>query len=595
MKKTVNIAAYQFATLTDLRTRRSRLLAQCREWNLSGTILLSPEGINLFVAGAGESIEHLLAELRGWPGLETLTPKFSETDHVPFNRMLVRLKKEIIAFGVPGIDPARRTSPKLAPRTLKQWLDEGRPVTLLDTRNDYEVRLGTFKNARTLGIDHFREFPSASHRLPSELKDQPLVMFCTGGIRCEKAGPYLEREGFQQVFQLEGGILKYFEDCGDAHYQGECFVFDQRVGVDPNLHETGSGLCFRCQSPLTAAEQLDSRHVAGVSCPYCHRTPEEQRALSIERRHQQLEALLDPLPGSQPADQFKPLRIPVKCADMTLLEAVASLIRICSQDEWIAELVAGNVLRDDDSPAPADERVQAGTRYRHRTTRVVEPPVNGRFRILHEDEALIVIDKPAPLPMHAGGRYWRNTLQHFIDLLYAPQRPHPAHRLDANTTGIVLFTRTRHFAGRLQPQFERGDVAKTYFVRVQGTPPDDLFSCDLPIAADPGRLGSRGIDVADGLPSHTEFRVLKRNADGTTLIEASPRTGRTNQIRIHLWHLGFPVVGDRTYLADEQLGDCQTLSPEDAPLCLHAARIGFRHPLTLSPVVFESPAPGWSL
>ena len=137
--------------------------------------------------------------------------------------MLVRIKKEIIAFGVPGIEPAKRTAPKLAPQELKRWLDEGRPVTLLDTRNDYEVKAGTFKNAVTLGIDHFRNFPAAVQQLPAELKQQPIVMFCTGGIRCEKAGPYMEREGFEQVFQLDGGILKYFEECGGDALRGRVF------------------------------------------------------------------------------------------------------------------------------------------------------------------------------------------------------------------------------------------------------------------------------------------------------------------------------------------------------------------------------------
>src|SRR5262249_5606336 len=145
----------------------------------------------------------------------------------PFRRMLVKVKQEIIAFGVAGIEPGRTTSTKLAPQTLKQWLDEGRPVTLLDTRNDYEVRLGTFENAVTLGIDHFRSFPAAVRELPAAMKQQPIVMFCTGGIRCEKAGPLMEREGFEQVFQLDGGILKYFEECGGEHYDGECFVFDR--------------------------------------------------------------------------------------------------------------------------------------------------------------------------------------------------------------------------------------------------------------------------------------------------------------------------------------------------------------------------------
>ena len=235
MPAVVNIAAYQFVPLTDLPALRERLLGKCKAWGLKGTILISAEGINVFVAGGRDEIDSLLTELRAIPGLADFSPKISVSDEQPFNRMLVRIKKEIIAFGVPGIEPAKRTAPKLAPRELKRWLDEGRPVTLLDTRNDYEVKLGTFKNAVTLGIDHFRSFPTAIRQLPAELKQQPIVMFCTGGIRCEKAGPYMEREGFEQVFQLDGGILKYFEDCGGEHYSGECFVFDKRVGVDSGL------------------------------------------------------------------------------------------------------------------------------------------------------------------------------------------------------------------------------------------------------------------------------------------------------------------------------------------------------------------------
>ncbi len=220
--------------LEDIPVLRSRLLELCNSWGLKGTILLSVEGINFFVAGEPDKTELLLGELRQLPGLADLQIKVSQTDHQPFRRMLVRIKKEIIAFGVEGIDPAQRTSPKLAAKELKQWLDEGRPVTLLDTRNDYEVRLGTFKNAHPIGIDHFRDFPAAVGRLPAAMKEQPIVMFCTGGIRCEKAGPFMEREGFNSVFQLEGGILKYFEECGGAHFDGECFVFDQRVGLDPS-------------------------------------------------------------------------------------------------------------------------------------------------------------------------------------------------------------------------------------------------------------------------------------------------------------------------------------------------------------------------
>ncbi|MES2697874.1 MAG: rhodanese-like domain-containing protein [Verrucomicrobiota bacterium] len=234
----VNLSTYKFTPfdgLPGLSERREALLTLCNSVGLKGTILLSTEGINLFVAGSREAADALIAELRTWPGLGDLTPKESLSATQPFGRMLVKVKKEIIAFGVEGIDPARQPTPKLAAKTLKQWLDEGRPVTLLDTRNNYEVSAGTFRGALPAGIDRFRDFPAAVRRLPEELKSQPIVMFCTGGIRCEKAGPLMQREGFEQVFQLDGGILKYFEECGGVHYEGECFVFDERGGVDSAL------------------------------------------------------------------------------------------------------------------------------------------------------------------------------------------------------------------------------------------------------------------------------------------------------------------------------------------------------------------------
>jgi UPF0176 protein len=269
MPGVVNFSAYKFAPLDDLPALKERLQAVANAGALKGTILLSTEGINLFVAGERAALDGLLAEIHRVPGLGGLTPKESLSDEQPFNRMLVKIKKEIIAFGVDGIDPARRPAPRLEARTLKTWLDEGRPVTLLDTRNDYEVKMGTFRGALVPGIENFRDFPAAVARLPAELKDRPVVTFCTGGIRCEKAAPFLQQAGFKQVFQLDGGILKYFEECGAAHYDGECFVFDRRVGVDPALQETNSVMCFACQMPLTEKEQQHPHYVPDKSCPHC--------------------------------------------------------------------------------------------------------------------------------------------------------------------------------------------------------------------------------------------------------------------------------------------------------------------------------------
>jgi UPF0176 protein len=589
----VNIAAYKFVALPELRSLRARLLALCKRWELKGTILLSAEGINLFVSGARGKIDLLLAELRSICGLEDLSPKISETEHQPFTKMLVRIKKEIIAFGVEGIEPGQRTSPKLAAKDLKQWLDEGRPVTLLDTRNDYEVKLGTFKNALPIGVDYFREFPDAVRKLPPAMKEQPIVMFCTGGIRCEKAGPFMEREGFKNIFQLEGGILKYFEECGGAHYDGECFVFDQRVGLDPSLQETEATQCFRCQTPLSEDDQQDQRYVPGQSCPYCFKTPAEQMAFNIAQRHEAIRRATTPLPGSEPCENYKSINVPKDCDGATMLDALCRVVKQVPRAHWENECARGLVVNLKREPAAATQIVRAGERYRHLFPNVTEPDVNGRVEILHEDEALIVVNKPAPLPMHAGGRFYRNTLRHILGLAYHPQKPYPAHRLDANTTGIVLVTRTQHFAGRLQPQFARGTVGKLYLVRVQGQPTEEVFHCDAPISAESGELGSRKVDVESGQNARTEFRMLRRNSDGTALLEARPLTGRTNQIRVHLWHLGFPACGDPVYLPGKKIGGTQTLGVGDAPLRLHAWQIEFVHPLSRQPVAFTAPPPAW--
>jgi UPF0176 protein len=588
----VNIAAYRFAALEHLPALRTELLGLARLHQLRGTILLSSEGINLFVAGGAEGIETLLARLRAMPQLAQLDVKYSHTAHQPFRRMLVRIKKEIIAFGVPGIEPARRTSPKLAPRQLKAWLDEGRPLVLLDTRNDYEVKLGTFENALPAGVDHFRDFPAAVAKLPEQLKDQTIVVFCTGGIRCEKAGPYMESQGFRNVLQLEGGILKYFEECGGAHYRGECFVFDQRVGVDPALRESDAAQCFNCLSPLTAAEQSDPRYVPGSSCPWCYRSEAEHAAENLRRRNEAIRAAVDPLPGSVPAETFRPLHVPQECAGLSVLETFNRLIAHLPRSYWEEECRAGHVLDSRHAVLAPGYIVQAGERLLHRMAYTTEPAVNGDVTVLYEDEALIVLNKPAPLPMHPGGRFTRNTLQQILNTVYRPQKPRPAHRLDANTTGLVIVARSRHFAGRLQSQFAERRVDKTYLVRVHGHPEQDEFQCDAAIGKQALASGTRAVDE-QGDAASTQFLVRERCPDGTSLLEARPLTGRTNQIRIHCAFLGFPVVGDTAYCKGDA-APRQTLDIDAAPLCLHAWKIAFPHPVSGEAVSFTAPPPAWA-
>lgn len=609
MQLVTNIAAYKFAHLRDLKPLREQLKQCCFNRGLKGTILLSTEGINLFVAGGAAEIDDLLKFLRSVPGLENLTPKYSESREQPFHRMLVKIKKEIISFGIEGIDPASRPAPKLSPRQLKQWLDEGRPLTLLDTRNDYEVKLGTFRNATTLDIDHFREFPDAARKLPEEWKRQPIVMFCTGGIRCEKAGPFMQQEGYENILQLDGGILKYFEECGNAHYDGECFVFDRRVGVDPSLHESESSLCFACQSPLTPEDLADERYVEGRSCPYCHVATAEQQERILAERNRALRELISPLPGSVPYENRRPLNVSSDYDNRTALEFVCGILDHVPVEEWRDAFKAGRIRRrlsnhtgldrtkDDSVVIAAADVVRGGDRLLHVLSQTREPDVSTDVRILYEDQAIIVVFKPAPLPMHPCGRFNRNSLQYFLAQAYEPQSPRPAHRIDANTTGLVLFSRTRHFAKVLQRQFEVSacdTVRKTYLARVNGHPSEETFSCDLPISDEPQEFGSRRIDQQKGLPARTDFRVIERFDDGTALIEAIPLTGRTNQIRVHLWSLNHAICNDPTYLPGRQIGDSQTATVDARQLCLLAWQIEFTHPLTKQRMNFEADVPDWA-
>ncbi len=314
----------------------------------------------------------------------------------------------------------------------------------------------------------------------------------------------------------------------------------------------------------------------------------------ITLRHAAFRLAVTPLPGSQPQDHFKPLNIPGACDGLPLLAALGRMVGNVSVTEWEAEFALGRIVNLDQLAVAATQIVRAGERYQHLFPNITEPAVNGAVELLHEDDALIVINKPAPLPMHAGGRFYRNTLQHILNTVYQPQTPYPAHRLDANTTGLVLVARSRLFAAHLQAQFAQGKVTKTYLVRVPGPLPADDFFCDAPISAESGKRCSRTIDFENGLAARTEFHVLQRFADGTNLIEVKPLTGRTNQIRVHLWQLGLPVCGDALYLPGHQLGRTQTLAVGEPPLCLHAGHIKFIHPQTLTPVEFTAPLPAWA-
>ncbi|MFY0478180.1 sulfurtransferase [Achromobacter marplatensis] len=240
MTSVVNIAAYKFVSLDALPNLRARLLALAGDAALKGTILLAEEGINLFLAGSAEGIEHFLQTLRADARFADLEVKFSHSEGVPFRKLLVKIKREIIRMDHPTIRPEAGRAPGVDAQTLARWLDQGmddagRPVVMLDTRNAFEVDEGTFKNAIDWRIDRFTQFPAAVQAHRAELEGKTVVSFCTGGIRCEKAAIYMNEAGIQNVYQLDGGILKYFEETGGLGYEGKCFVFDERHSLDPGL------------------------------------------------------------------------------------------------------------------------------------------------------------------------------------------------------------------------------------------------------------------------------------------------------------------------------------------------------------------------
>lgn len=239
----INIASYKFVELADPATLKVAMTQRCLALDLKGTILLAPEGINLFLAGDRASIDALFAYLHQDPRFADLAFKESISDTAPFKRLRVRLKKEIITMKQPLVRPEAARAPAVTATVLKRWLDlghddHGRPVLMLDTRNDYEVSAGSFSGALDFNIARFSDFPEHLTHHQASLADKTVVSFCTGGIRCEKAAIYMQAQGVENVYQLDGGILKYFELVGDAHFNGNCFVFDSRETLGADLQST---------------------------------------------------------------------------------------------------------------------------------------------------------------------------------------------------------------------------------------------------------------------------------------------------------------------------------------------------------------------
>ncbi len=265
----LNIAGYKFEPLNDVEVLVPEFQSICDDLDLKGSVYLSPNGINFSLAGSEEAVQQYLYFMEQDKRFLDISLKKTYSETQPFRRMKVRQKKEIISLGRDDINPRELTGDYVTPQELCAMYENNEDVIVLDTRNEYETRVGLFENAVDLQLDTFRDFPDAIEQLPDEYKDKQIVMYCTGGIRCEKASAIMLKAGFSNVKQLEGGVLDYFKETGGKYWNGDCFVFDERVALDTNLNETEYVYCYICREPLSAEEKASPDFRINEYCPYC--------------------------------------------------------------------------------------------------------------------------------------------------------------------------------------------------------------------------------------------------------------------------------------------------------------------------------------
>jgi UPF0176 protein len=289
MSKFLTAALYKFVELPDYAALQPNIHAACAQNHIKGTILLAREGINGTIAGLPDDIHSVLNYLKQDPRFSDLEHKESYADTHPFYRMKVKLKKEIVTMGVPSVNPNNTVGTYVKPEDWNALISDP-DVILLDTRNDYEVHIGTFKGAVDPKTTTFREFPKYVKNNLDKTKHKKVAMFCTGGIRCEKASSYMLEQGFDEVYHLQGGILKYLETVPEAEslWQGECFVFDQRVAVKHGLEVGEFDQCYACRMPLSPEELKSPQYTPGISCPHCYSSLTEEKKKSLTERQKQV-------------------------------------------------------------------------------------------------------------------------------------------------------------------------------------------------------------------------------------------------------------------------------------------------------------------
>jgi len=293
-------ALYRFVALNDLPTLQKRIKGVCEENGICGTLLIAPEGINGTIAGQGDAIPTIIALLNEIAEIDKGELKYSHAAEKPFRRMKVRLKKEIITMKAPEADPTKKIGDYVEPKDWNDLINDP-DVTLIDTRNTYETAVGIFDGAIDPQIETFTEFKDYVQKKLDPKEHKKVAMFCTGGIRCEKASSYMLAHGFEEVYHLKGGILQYLEDvpAEESKWKGDCFVFDRRVAVGQDLEESPYQICYGCRFPLSQEDLAASSYEKGVSCPHCIDKLTEEKARSFRMRHEQMKQMGETIPGDQ--------------------------------------------------------------------------------------------------------------------------------------------------------------------------------------------------------------------------------------------------------------------------------------------------------
>lgn len=302
----VVLALYRFVSLPDYEALREPLLNFCLAQELKGTLLLAAEGINGTVAGSREGVDALLAYLQKDARFQGIESKESFDNEQAFYRMKVKLKKEIVTMGIADIDPNHIVGTYVKPQNWNALISDPE-VTVVDTRNNYECDIGTFKGAINPNTETFREFPAYVAEQLNPEKHKKVAMFCTGGIRCEKSTAYLKSQGFEEVYHLEGGILKYLEEVPkeESLWEGECFVFDNRVAVDHSLDKGSYDQCHGCRHPITEAEKASEKYLEGIACPRCYdqQSPEQRQRFTERQKQMALAKARDEIHLGSPAPE----------------------------------------------------------------------------------------------------------------------------------------------------------------------------------------------------------------------------------------------------------------------------------------------------